>query len=197
MSKNDRGRVNLTGGSGVISLMTIATIDRTVWVEEGENQLVRFVEEDYGLLVAALGLVCGDRTAAEDAVQEALARALIALRKGTVIDSLPAWVRVVALNLLRNRWRSLARERRARHRVVTERPTPVGDQLEDAIDLQVAVATLSRRQREAVALYYRLGLSVTETAQAMKVSDGTVKTLLSRARASLAEALDPEEAHHD
>jgi RNA polymerase sigma factor (sigma-70 family) len=177
--------------------MTVATIDRMVWVEEDEDQLARFVEVDYGSLVAALGLVCGDRAAAEDAVQEALARALIALRKGTTIDSLGAWVRVVALNLLRNRWRSLGRERRARQRSGPEIPTAAMDALEDAMDLQAAIANLSRRQREAVALYYRLGLSVTETAQAMKVADGTVKTLLSRARSALAEALDPEEVTHD
>ena len=190
-------RVNLTGGCGVISLMTITTIDRTVWVEEDEDQLVRFVEADYGSLVAALGLACGDRGAAEDAVQEALARAVIALRKGTTIDSLGAWVRVVALNLLRNRWRSLGRERRARERSRPETPTTASDALEDVLDLQTAIATLSRRQREAVALYYRLGLNVAETAQAMKVSDGTVKTLLSRARSALAVALNPEEVTHD
>jgi RNA polymerase sigma-70 factor (ECF subfamily) len=62
------------------------------------------------------------------------------------------------------------------------------------MDLVAALATLTRRQREAVALHYRLGLSVAETAQAMKVSDGTVKTLLSRARSSLAAVLgDGEE----
>jgi RNA polymerase sigma factor (sigma-70 family) len=177
--------------------MTMATIDRTVWVEEVEDQLVRFVRADYGPLVAAMGLVCGDRAAAEDAVQEALARALIALRKGTTIDSLTAWVRVVALNLLRNRWRSLARERRARHRMASDATTAATDGLEDALDLQAAIATLSRRQREAVALYYRLGLSIADTAQAMEVSVGTVKTLLSRARIALAAALDPEEVSHD
>jgi RNA polymerase sigma factor (sigma-70 family) len=186
-------RVNLTDSCGVIPLMTIATIDRTVWVEEDKDQLVRFVEADYGSLVAALGLVCGDRAAAEDAVQEALARAMIALRKGATIDSLSAWVRLVALNLLRNRWRSLARERQARRRMENDPSTSVFDGIEDALDLQTAIAALSRRQREAVALYYRLGLSVTETAQTMKVSDGTVKTLLSRARTSLAAALGSEE----
>jgi len=31
----------------------------------------------------------------------------------------------------------------------------------------------------------------------MDVSDGTVKTLLSRARATLAAALEPEEVHRD
>jgi RNA polymerase sigma factor (sigma-70 family) len=186
-------RVNLAACCGVNPLMTTATIEWTVWVEEDEDRLVRFVEADYGSLVAALGLVCGDRGAAEDAVQEALARAVIALRKGRTIDSLPAWVRVVALNLLRNRWRSLSRERRARRRIDDDPHTADSTGLEDALDLDAAVAALPRRQREAVALYYRLDLSVAETAEAMEVSDGTVKTLLSRARAALAVAMDAKE----
>lgn len=173
--------------------MTIAMIERTVPVGVDEDQLARFVEADYGALVAALSLVCGDRGAAEDAVQEALARALVTMRRGTVIDSLPAWVRVVALNLLRNRWRSLGRERRATHTLsAMTRPVSVGD-ADEMMDLRAAVAGLSRRQREAVALYYRLGLSVAETSQAMRVSDGTVKTLLSRARTTLAQVLKPAE----
>ena len=75
---------------------------------------------------------------------------------------------------------------------VERRARRAGDEL---MDLRAAVAGLSRRQREAVALYYRLGLSVAETAQAMRVSDGTVKTLLSRARATLAQVLGPGEVH--
>jgi RNA polymerase sigma-70 factor (ECF subfamily) len=60
------------------------------------------------------------------------------------------------------------------------------------MDLAAALSSLTRRQREAVALHYRLGLSVAETARAMKVSDGTVKTLLSRARAVLGAVLRDE-----
>jgi RNA polymerase sigma-70 factor (ECF subfamily) len=156
--------------------------------------MARFLDGEYPSLVAALSLVCRDRSAAEDAVQEALARAVIAQRRGT-IDSLPAWVRVVALNQLRNRWRSLRRERSATQRL-RDAPVPASadDEAERSMDLVAALATLTRRQREAVALHYRLGLSVAETAQAMKVSDGTVKTLLSRARSSLAAVLgDGEE----
>ncbi len=158
----------------------------------GEGILVEFVRVEYPALVAALGLVCGSREAAEDAVQEALAKAVIAEQHGRHIDSLPAWVRVVALNVLRNRWRSLAREQGAWRRL---RQTPARGQVdaggcrEDVLDLRRAVARLSRRQREAVALHYRLGLSVVETAVAMGVTDGTVKTLLSRARLSLASSL--------
>jgi RNA polymerase sigma-70 factor (ECF subfamily) len=189
--------VNQIAGCGVIQAMSVAWIElelteRTVWVTD-EEQLAQFVAGEYPGLVAALSLVCGDHTAAEDAVQEALARAVVAQRRGT-IDSLPAWVRVVALNQLRNRWRSRSREQKATQRLLdTQVPSGVDDDLEVSMDLVAALASLSRRQREAVALHYRLGLSVAETAQAMRVSDGTVKTLLSRARAALGAALRDEE----
>ena len=190
--------VNQSAGCGVIQAMSIALIElglteRTVWVTD-EEQLAQFVAGEYPSLVAALSLVCGDRSAAEDAVQEALARAVLAQRRGT-IDSLAAWVRVVALNQLRNRWRSRSREQKATQ-LLRDTQVPPGaddDEVERSMDLVAALASLSRRQREAVALHYRLGLSVAETAQAMKVSDGTVKTLLSRARAALGAALRDEE----
>jgi RNA polymerase sigma-70 factor (ECF subfamily) len=162
-----------------------------------EDELVRFVAGEYPYLVAALSLVCGDRSAAEDAVQEALARAVVAQRRGT-IDSLAAWVRVVALNTLRNRWRSQGRERKATQRLQdSERARATFDDVEGSIDLARAMGELTRRQREAVALHYRMDLSVSETAEAMNVSDGTVKTLLSRARQALGAALSDEGGGHD
>ena len=189
--------VNRSAGCGVIQTMSIGLIElelteRTVWVTD-EEQLAQFVAGEYPGLVAALSLVCGDRSAAEDAVQEALARAVSAQRHGT-IDSLAAWVRVVALNQLRNRWRSRSREQRATQLLRdTQVPNGADEEVERSMDLVAALASLSRRQREAVALHYRLGLSVVETARAMKVSDGTVKTLLSRARATLGAVLREED----
>jgi RNA polymerase sigma-70 factor, ECF subfamily len=176
-----------------IAWIELELTERTTWVTD-EEQLAQFVAGEYAGLVAALSLVCGDRAAAEDAVQEALARAMLAQRRGT-IDSLPAWVRVVALNQLRNRWRSRSREQKATQLLRDTQVTSASDDaLEDAMDLVAALASLSRRQREAVALHYRLGLNVAETAQAMRVSDGTVKTLLSRARATLGAALRDHES---
>jgi RNA polymerase sigma-70 factor (ECF subfamily) len=170
--------------------MAIGVANGTVPVEADEESLVRFVKVGYPVLVAALSLVCGDSQAAEDAVQEALAKAILAERRGQQIESLPAWVRVVALNLLRNRWRSLRRELMALRRMKdSQQIAPPDDMGEIALDLQQAIAQLSHRQREVVALHYRLGLSVRETAAAMGVTDGTVKTLLSRARSALAATL--------
>ena len=52
-----------------------------------------------------------------------------------------------------------------------------------------ALRKLPRRQREAVVLRYYLDLSVEETAQAMGVSRGTVKSATHRALAAVGRTL--------
>jgi DNA-directed RNA polymerase specialized sigma24 family protein len=57
------------------------------------------------------------------------------------------------------------------------------------LDVRAAVRHLPARQQEAVALHYLLDLPVADTASAMNVDEGTVKTHLARARESLERAL--------
>jgi RNA polymerase sigma factor (sigma-70 family) len=146
-------------------------------------------------------LVVGSRAAAEDAVQEALARAWERSDRGESIDNLAGWVTTVSMNLSRSALRRRRAEARARG--LLERASSVAAP-EDLVDLERAVASLPRRQREAVSCRYYLGLDTAETALAMNVSEGTVKTCLFRARRALAAALalddettdEPEEADH-
>jgi RNA polymerase sigma factor (sigma-70 family) len=56
-----------------------------------------------------------------------------------------------------------------------------------------ALATLPRRQREAVVLRYYLQLDTREVATALRIIEGTVKSTLYRARAALADALGMDE----
>jgi RNA polymerase sigma-70 factor (ECF subfamily) len=138
--------------------------------------------------VAGLSLVTGSRPAAEDAAQEALARAWERTERGEHIESLKAWVTVVALNLVRSGFRRLRAERKARARLAE--PTGASPaSAEDLVDVRRALATLPRRQREATVLRYYLDLSVLEVAQALRVNEGTAKTTLHRARLALARAL--------
>jgi DNA-directed RNA polymerase specialized sigma24 family protein len=68
----------------------------------------------------------------------------------------------------------------------------------DRIDVERALAGLSRRQREVAVLRYYLQLDTREVASALQINEGTVKSTLFRARAAIAEALsidDSEEAN--
>lgn len=121
--------------------------------------------------------------AAADAAQEALTRAWQHWER--IEDTRPdAWVRTVALNLCRSRWRKLGREARLR-RVGVE---AVHDQIRD-VDLLDALRRLPQRQREAVVLHHLEDMKVEDCAGVMGVSAGAVKQHLTRGRAALAATL--------
>jgi RNA polymerase sigma-70 factor (ECF subfamily) len=164
-----------------------------------EIALREFLHTRYPHVVAAVALACGSRPAAEDAVQEALLRAWERSEKGEDVGSMNAWVTTVAMNLARSGLRRLRSERRAKARL---RGSAWADDhapgAERAVDVERALSVLPRRQREAIVLRYFLQLDTHETAAVLKVSEGTVKSSLARARGALAGALgleEPEEAN--
>jgi RNA polymerase sigma-70 factor, ECF subfamily len=162
-----------------------------------EVMIREFLHTAYPKLVAAVTLVVGSRAAAEDAVQEALARAWEGSGRGIEIASLPAWVTAVSLNVGRSWIRRMAAERRARSRL--GRPAPDVRGAEEQVDVTRALALLPRRQREVTVLRYYLGMDVREIAGVLGITEGTAKTSLSRARAALSRALgepDRKEANH-
>jgi RNA polymerase sigma-70 factor (ECF subfamily) len=152
------------------------------------ERLVRFVQDDYPRVVAAVGLTCGDRALAEDAVQEVLAAALGHDRP---VENLPGWVVAAAMNRVRSGARRRGAEQRAVERLrqvpppVSTAPTAVADEVLDAL------RALPERQREITALHYLLDLSVADIATSLEVSEGTVKTQLHRARTALRARLEP------
>jgi RNA polymerase sigma factor (sigma-70 family) len=137
-------------------------------------------EREFPHVVRAAFLLSGDPQLAEDAAQEAFARALV--RWGR-IGSRPwagGWVTTTALNLAR-------RQLRRRPAPGSEGRASTDD--EELMDLRAALRRLPARQQEAVALHYLLDLPVAETATVMGCDEGTVKTHLSRARLALERAL--------
>jgi RNA polymerase sigma-70 factor, ECF subfamily len=160
-----------------------------------------FLQDTYPRLVAGVALVAGSHTAAEDAVQEALARAWECSLRGERIESLAAWVTRVAINVSKSRLRRLRGE--AKHRRLmapeAERSSSGVAAADVRIDVKRALAELPRRQREVTVLRYYLGLDVAEVAGILEITEGTVKTSLHRARRSLAATLgnpESEEASH-
>ncbi len=159
-----------------------------------EVALREFVHTGYPRLVAAVALVGGSRPAAEDAVQEALLRAWERSEKGEDIESLNAWVATVALNLVRSGLRRLRSERKANGQLGGSASSPdPGPEADRSVDLERALGLLPRRQREVVVLRYYLQLDTREVASALRVSEGTVKSTLARARAALARSLGVDE----
>jgi RNA polymerase sigma-70 factor (ECF subfamily) len=89
-----------------------------------DDRFADFYAFDYQRLVAALRFVTGDQDLAQDAVDEACARAVERLGRGHEIEVLGAWIRVVARNVARGRLRRLKVELRARPRLAAAaRPT--------------------------------------------------------------------------
>jgi len=158
--------------------------------ETDDTDIREFLDHDYERMVAGLTLMTGSQAMAEDAVQEALARAWERMDRGQRFDSLKAWVTVVATNLIRSGLRRLYAERRARARLTApDRPTGALERSEDRMDVIVAVRALPRRQREATVLHYYLDLSVADVARALRVSEGAVKNALHHARRAVSAAL--------
>jgi RNA polymerase sigma-70 factor (ECF subfamily) len=104
----------------------------------------------------------------------------------------------VALNLARGGLRTRAVERRVRTRLAatSDAASPIETRLA-ALDVQRALGRLSRRQREVTVLHYLLDLPVAQVATELRVGEGTVKSMLSRARAALADVLENEHEEAD
>ncbi|UWZ37427.1 RNA polymerase sigma factor [Dactylosporangium roseum] len=141
----------------------------------------------YRRLVTQLYAFTADLTEAQDVVQEAFARAVARPGGFTGIDNPEAWLRTVALNVVRRRWRRrkvldliLLRERAT---LTQTGPEP------DRTDLTQALDAIPRNYREVIVLHYYADLSVDEISAALSVPSGTVKSRLARGRAALAALL--------
>jgi len=141
-------------------------------------------EASYRRLLAQAYAVAGDRVEAEDAVQEAFARAVAAGDRFRRVDNPEAWLRTVALNVLRRRWRRASLFRALTPRLAT--PADVPGISEDHVAVVQGLRSLPFQQRETLALFYLGDLSVQEIAATLGVAEGTVKSRLTRGRTALA-----------
>ena len=143
---------------------------------------------NYRSLLGIARAATGSWHAAEDLTHETFVRAW---RKWDLVGTYEnpgAWLRMVLLGRVSNRWRSLSRERAAygRLRVVPE-ATPADGAIDD--EFWSLVANLPKQQRHVVLLHYADDQSVDDIARVLRCSAGTVKTHLSRARHTLAARL--------
>jgi RNA polymerase sigma-70 factor (ECF subfamily) len=151
---------------------------------QGGDRVREVYAASYRRLVSQLAGVTGDPVEAEDVVMEAFARAVNSRRSFLAAENPEAWLRTVAVNVARTRWRRARLFRDATPRLVEHRAA-YDDLPADRVALLAALRRLPLAQREAIALHHLADLPVQEVAEATGVSMGTVKARLSRGRAAL------------
>jgi RNA polymerase sigma-70 factor (ECF subfamily) len=149
------------------------------------GEFTKFYDQWRDPIRRALALATGDITLADEAVDEAMTRAVASWDKIHMYDRPEGWVYRVGLNYSRGLFR------KRRYEIVTQldpelMPTDAAFPDVDAI---AAVGRLSSRLRPVVVARYYLDWSTAEVADALHIPEGTVKSRLSRALSRLARDL--------
>ena len=149
-----------------------------------------------------------DRTLAEDMAQEVFLRIYRSRERYTAKARFSTWLFRIAHNLASNQRRGMARRReiplaasagaddgvRPEEEILAEKsalmPTRMIDSKETQDVVRDALETLNERQKTAVLLHKFEGLSYQDIGEIMDLNVVAVKSLLSRARGKLKEALE-------
>ena len=138
-------------------------------------------------------VITGSAADAEDAAQEGFVKAYRALDRFRLDAALRPWLLRIVANEARNRVRSAGRRRQLELRITegvrpgdaAPSPEAVAVDLDERRRLLASVNALGDEDRTVIACRFFLQLSVEETAGALGVAEGTVKSRLSRALARL------------
>ena len=159
---------------------------------DADEVLGRLFRDEYARLVGLARLLIDTRAEAEELVQEAFARTFAAWDRLDDPDAALPYLRTTVVNLARG---GLRRRATVRRTPVPGTPdAPGADATVAASEAQrevlAAVRDLPERQREVVVLRYLLELSTADTADALGIAPGSVKTHLHRALATLETTLE-------
>ncbi|HEX5091010.1 MAG TPA: SigE family RNA polymerase sigma factor [Nocardioides sp.] len=158
----------------------------------GDVEIQQLYAASYRRLLGQLIGVTGSVAEAEDVVQEAFVRGLDRPRQLLGADNPEAWLRTVAVNLARSRWRRAQRFLGLAPRLAED---PVAGDTDGHLVLVQALRRLPAGQREVIALHHLADLTVEQVADTLGIPAGTVKARLSRGRAALSALLVEEEPH--
>jgi len=145
-----------------------------------DADLLRALHDEHAgpLWAYVVKLTNGDRSKAQDVVQETLLRAW---RNPQVLDqsggSARGWLYTVARRIVIDEWRSS----RTRPEVITDTlpERPIADETEQSVDRHILVAalrTLSAEHRDVILETYIRGSSVAQAAVRLGIAPGTVKS---------------------
>ena len=160
--------------------------DQDAFTELGRAQIDR--------LYAIARLILRDDDRAHDATQEALIGAWRDLKGLRDADKFEPWIRRLLVNACYREARKEKRRARAegqvRH-IDTEAADPA-TATADRDQLERVFMTLAPEQRALIVLHYYLGLPMQETALALSLPVGTVKSRLNRTKTQMRASLEAD-----
>ena len=159
----------------------------------GDAEYTEFVHASWPALYRTAYLLLGEHTLAEDLVQTTLANTYASWERVRDVGAAHGYAKTAMYNTAASWFR-----RRSWRRELPSESVPEGQYVEDASVRPAVIAALRQlapRQRAVVVLRYYEDLSVRETAQALRISEGTVKSqtseALRRLRGLLGDAIVP------
>lgn len=178
--------------------LPLVASDESLWQASARGDQRAFselYERHAGTIYNYLFRRLADWSEAEDLTAVVFLEAFRRRREVVVVEGkLLPWLYEIATNVLRNRRRALWRHRDLVAQLEGQPGNAVAPDVaaraEAAVQMRSVlkrIARLPRQQQDAVALCVWSGLSYEEAAAALGVPVGTVRSRLSRARASLAE----------
>jgi RNA polymerase sigma factor (sigma-70 family) len=174
-------------------------IERT---KRGDNDAYEALVHAYqGIAFRTAYVITGSAADAEEAAQDGFVKAFRAIGRFRRGEPFRPWLLRIVANEARNRRRSAGRRAQLALRYAETQgsgdavPSPEGSVLsgERSAELLGAVNALGEEHRLVIACRYFLDLSEEETAAALGVRRGTVKSRLARALARLREQLEADD----
>ncbi|MCZ4095234.1 SigE family RNA polymerase sigma factor [Streptomyces sp. So13.3] len=164
-------------------------------LEDASAEFHDFFERHYAELARLAHLLTGEADAADDLAADALTALWHRWDRVRQADHPVAYARGVVSNMARNRIRGAVRERRrvalfwSRHGDGAEDPDVAA-----VLDVRTALGRLPFRKRACVVLRHAFDLSEKDTALALGISVGTVKSQTSKGLAELERTLSGQAA---
>lgn len=168
---------------GLLAVRTAASRERA---SGPARDFESFFEAERGRLFRMLVLVTGSAHEADDLVQDAFVKLWERWGRVSQLENPIGYLHRTAMNLFRSRYRHAAYVAKRRLSFGREGPDPLVavEAKDDALRM---LRALTRRQRAAIVLTELLGYTVAEAAVELSIRPGTVRVLMSQARARVAE----------
>ena len=175
-----------------MAISASASAAMPVAADDRDERIQALFEEHYTGLCRLAYLITGDAAQSEELVMDAFMRTFAGWRRIRDLDRADLYLRRAVVNLSRTRNRRRRTELRNAPPPQPPATSSTAGDPDDARMVWGAVRALPHRQRAAVVLRYFEDLPEADIADALGCSVGTVKSQLSKARATLARKLAEE-----